>query len=154
MTDIAAWPAEAKAAILAAESDEELVDLAGDLASVVSQLGALKREVASEVHSDTSGTRWRYFIPGMKAKRTYNDSSLLNKLAKYLDMSLLNSILWAKNEGIIKIEWQYSKLDRWAKQNNIELIRTTAREVHDGDEYDIGEIWSPQYGKYEAVTDE
>lgn len=155
MTDISAWPAQAKAAILAAESDKELVDLAGDLASVVAQLGALKREVASEVPSDTSGERWRYFIPGMKAKRSYNTTSLLRKFMQHYGTDGFNTVGHLLLEGIVKIEWQWAKLDAFTKKNGIELVNTTAREVHDGDEtFDVGAIWSPQYGKYEAITDD
>jgi predicted secreted protein len=154
MTDIIQeWPTLAKQAILEATTDEELVDIAGDLNSTVNLLQSLKRSVASEIPSDTRGSRWRYFIPGMKAKRTYNDSSLLRKFMEHWDadgFATVNQLLF---HGIVKVEWQYSKLDAFTKKHGIELVRTTAREVHDGDEYDIGEIWSPQYPRYEAVTD-
>jgi hypothetical protein len=155
MTDIADWPRQAKALIIEADDDTDLVDIAGDLNSVIAQLGVLKRDVASEVPSDTRGTRWRYFIPGMKAKRTYNMSSLFMKfMTHWDDKDTWETFKALINHGIIKVEWQYSKLDAYAKKNNINLKRTSNEEVYDGDDFDIGEIWHPQYPKYEPIIDE
>ena len=146
-------PGLVKQAILEAEGDE-LIDVLGTANSIQSQIGVIKRNAASEVSDGDHGDKWR-FEQGRKANRSYNTNGMLATLRDELGFEELQHVLiFLLNRDVIRINWQWSKLQKLTKEFNLDL-KVARNEVVDGDpEYDMGEWWSAASPSYEVIDAE
>lgn len=153
LAEIAAFPRFVKAALLAASNDEELVDVLGAINSTQTAIGGIKLGAASEVEPDTSGTTWRY-ERSQKGMRSFNDDSMFAVLMRELDFkSLTNLLKFLMERDIIRLTWQWGKLEKLLRYRNISL-RVADHEISKGDpDYDMGTYWKPGSSAYKRLEE-
>ena len=141
---------DVKATFLSVATDEERVDLLGDIRSVEQGLAALRKSGASEIEAGTTGTRWE-FRQGRAAKRSYNTPQLLHKIADAMGVSTWEAFVTLFRGDVLRISWQWSKLNRVLDEYRVTTV-TARHEIEEGDEADIGEYWKDGYPSYERIA--
>jgi len=129
-----------------------LADLAGTTRGTEKQLANLRKLAVSELPDKVEGEEWR-IERGRVAKRSFNTPGLLAKFAEKLDGSMLKTIGYLLGKGVIKIEWQWTKLKDEARAFEVPLLEV-ARTIEADDEADVGAVWVDGYPRYEAISDE
>ena len=142
------YPQAVKLAIV--NSEDRLVDVIGQVHSNQAQIRDMKKHAISEIDNGEQGKRWRAEIGG-SYKRSYNTQSLLAKLTDK-GGSLASTLAFLMQTGVIKIQWNWTPLNKLIRGNSdIKIIK---REIEDGDpEYDIGEYWDPSNPTYKPVEE-
>ena len=154
LAQIEAFPALVKMAILEAENTEELVDTLGAVNSTQTRIGKLKLDAASEVADEEAGSKWRY-EQSMRGVRTFNDSGMFATLMGELGYdNLVGLIRFLLDGDIVRIQWQWSNLQKLMRHHNVEL-RKAGWAVKEGDpDYDYGEYWVHGSAGYQPVKEE
>jgi hypothetical protein len=152
LKEISSWPVRAAEFLERTEHDDELVDVLGQLNSVTTALGQVKRHHASEVAPDTLGQQWALEI-GRQAKRSYNTGGLFLKFMDAWSTSLVDTMIRLIREDILRVSWQWTKLTAAAADAGFEL-RRVPHAIDEGDAFDIGEVWGDGSPRYVAVNNE
>lgn len=148
---LAQYPQQVKQAIMLAQGDGEMVDVLGTVNSVERHVGDQRRRAAAELEPGIEGDFWE-FGQGRIAKRSYNTTSLLNKFIRARDESLLGVIIWLIDNDILRVSWQWKKLQAAVNRYDISLS-IAKHEIQDGDvKHDIGEVWGWGSPKYESTA--
>lgn len=131
--------AAAKAAIDAYRdhSESEVADIIADLAAAERDLATFRRALLAELSGPVDGKAHR-IVESRQAKRSYNTSGLLSAFGGYSALPTLVA------QDVVRIEWQWTKLQRAAQQFDVTLI-VAQHEIDDGDEALVGEVWSSRY---------
>jgi len=154
LDEIAAFPQFVKATLLAADGDGEIVDALGTINSTQTAIGNIKLGTAAEVETETEGKQWLY-EQSRKGMRSFNNAGMFVTLMRELDFeSLTNLLLFLMERDIIRLTWQWTKLEKLLRIRNIDL-RIAHHEVSEGDpDYDMGEYWKPGSSSYKRTTNE
>jgi len=154
LDEIAAFPQFVKATLLAADGDSQLVDALGTINSTQTAIGSIKLGTAAEIETETEGTQWRY-EQSRKGMRSFNNGGMFATLMRELDFeSLTNLLLFLMERDIIRLTWQWTKLEKLLRIRNIGL-RIAQREVSEGDpEYDMGVYWKSGSSSYKRMEED
>ena len=154
LEEIAAFPQFVKATFLAADSDEQLVDALGMVNSTQTAIGGIKLGAASEIETETEGAMWRY-EQGRKGMRSFNNAGMFATLMRELDFeSLTNLLLFLMERDIIRLTWQWSKLEKLLRIRNIQL-RIADHQISDGDpDFEMGEYWETGSTSYKRLEED
>ena len=118
-------------------SEGEAVDLAGELAYIIQQLGAYKRSLLDEV-TLAEGEKYRT-VQSRRASRSYNTAALI----KAFDADFANLLA----SDVVRLQWRWSELKKYAYQRGVTLS-IAPREIEDAGEVDgplVGEVWTDDY---------
>ena len=153
LEEIAAFPRFVKATLIAADGDEQLVDALGAINSTQTAIGGLKLGAASEVESETEGSTWRY-EQTRKGMRSFNNAGMFATLMRDLDFESLSNLLrFLMERDIIRLTWQWTKLEKLLRHQDIAL-RIAHEEVSEGDpDYDMGEYWKAGSAGYKRLEE-
>ena len=154
LDEIAAFPQFVKATLLEADGDSQLVDALGTINSVQTSIGSIKLGTAAEVETETEGSYWRY-EQSRKGMRSFNNAGMFVTLMRELEFeSLTNLLLFLMERDIIRLTWQWTKLEKLLRIRNINL-RTAQHEVSEGDpDYDMGEYWKSGSSSYKRMEED
>ena len=133
-------------------SEDEIVDVVAEIRETEKGLADERKLAMTEIEGGARGREW-YVAQSRQAKRSYNDMSLLTKIADAMDMSLLQSIGWLLNNGIITIGWKWTPLKELVRELGVE-ITTAQREITAGDPADVGEVWKDSYPSFKRIEKE
>jgi hypothetical protein len=150
LDQLTGYPAVVKRAIMAADGDERLVDVLGIVTDGERLVREQKRMALSELEDHVDGKRYLMKRPGSWS-RTYNFSSLLSKLMDATSLPLLDLLLLLRNQDVIRITFQWSKLQRFAAQHNVALVIDSG-EVTEGDASDVGQVWKVGSPKFDLIN--
>lgn len=135
--------------LLHADGDGETIDVLGEMRQIESGIADLRKGTQVEFESHQQGDRWRIVVPSPN-KRSYNTPRLVQKFAEAMGGSAWNAFVWLYQNDVIRLSWQFTKLQRAAAKWNVTLT-TAQQEIGDGDEADIG-VWKGKgYPSYERV---
>lgn len=134
---------------IALADEATLVDLAGLIRGTEAQFARQRKLAVSELPAKIEGGEWR-IETGRIAKRSYNTTGLLAKFADQLGLPMMATIGHLLNTGVIKIEWQWTKLKEEMQMHEIPLLEVS-RTINDGDEADVGSVWVEGYPRYEHI---
>jgi hypothetical protein len=151
--EIRGFPSTVKLAIEHAP-DDRLVDVLGEVNSVATRIGALKRIAASEVHDGDHGEQWQV-EQKRRGKRSYNTGGLLYQLGEQMyytnTLALLMDMI---SLGVISLKWNWSPLKELMQQHNLDLRRATHEIEDDDPDYDYGEYWEDANPRYVPIEKE
>ncbi len=140
-----------KETILESAGDETLVDVLGDVRTVERGLASLRQEMSAELDDFVYGERWQ-MVRNRQAKRSYNTPQIVNKFANAMKVSMFEAIIYLMKEGALKFSWQWLSLQRAAANQDVTLV-TANHEIEEGDEEDMGVVWSWTTPRYERIED-
>jgi hypothetical protein len=150
---IVEFPALVNQAIQAAPEDR-MVDVLGEVNSVATRIGALKRMAASEVHDGDHGEQWAV-EQKRRGKRSYNTGGLLHNIGEQMGhTSTLRLLMELIQLGVIRITWQWTALQALVKQENLDLRRARHEIADDDPEFDYGEFWEDANPRYVPIEKE
>lgn len=118
-------------------TDSEAVDLAGELAHIISKLSTYKRALLSEVPGPVDGEKYRTVV-SRSARRSYNTAAILSAFDNDL-RSLISA-------DAVRLQWRWTQLKDEARKRDVTLV-VAHHEIEDEGEVDgpmIGEVWSDQ----------
>lgn len=140
LEQITEFPALVNTAIQIAP-DDRLVDVLGEVNSVATRIGGMKRKAASEVQTGDHGQEWAV-EQKMKGVRSYNTGGLLFNIGEQMGIAstvqLIGVLMQAK---VISLKWNWSPLKQLIQTNNLDLRRATHEIEDDNPDYDYGEYW-------------
>jgi hypothetical protein len=152
LEQIAEFPTVVNTAIQIAP-DDRMVDVLGEVNSVATRIGGLKRLAASEVHDGDHGEQWQV-EQKRRGKRSYNTPGLLHNIGEQMDSaSTLQLLMMLIGAGVIRIQWQWSPLEKLMKQWNLDLRRARHEITDDDPEYDYGEYWEDANPRYIPIKE-
>jgi hypothetical protein len=133
--------------------DDRMVDVLGEINSVATRIGALKRTAASEVHDGDHGEQWQV-EQKRRGKRSYNTGGLLHNISDQLayanTLALLMDMIGL---GVITLRWNWSPLKQLIQDNNLDLRRATHEIEDDDPDYDYGEYWEDANPRYIPIKE-
>jgi hypothetical protein len=133
--------------------DDRMIDVLGEVNSVATRIGALKRLAASEVHDGDHGEQWQV-EQKRRGKRSYNTSGLLHNIGNQLGwghtLQLLMQLIQA---GVITLKWNWSPLKELIQNENLDLRRATHEIEDDDPDYDYGEYWEDANPRYIPIKE-
>jgi hypothetical protein len=133
--------------------DDRLVDVLGEINSVATRIGGLKRKAASEVQTGDHGQEWAV-EQKMKGVRSYNTGGLLHNLGEQLNYANTLALLMDMiGLGVITLKWNWSPLKELIQNNNLDLRRATHEIEDDDPEYDYGEYWEDANPRYIPIKE-
>lgn len=142
-------PETANQLIVDANSDEELVDLLGEMRRAEKGLAQLRTDTAAEVEP-TSGERWE-MTQGTRNVYSFNGTRLLAKIlgeGGLGDGSLITALQLLMDRGVIDFKWKYTPLIELLEEIDVG-VNIAYHKVEEGDtEYDIGRVKLPGYPSY------
>jgi hypothetical protein len=144
-----AFPSYAKTLILRAEGDE-LIDILAEINSVEQQLGKLRRSHQAELVNNEGGDEWEVKT-SRSATRSYNNPRLILKAAEALKAKPLKAMAMLVAADVLKLNWQWKKLQQFVAENDI-TIQIAQHEISEGDEADVGEVWTTSSVRYAKKT--
>ena len=103
---VAEFPAYVKDLTLKADTDEDLVDIAGTIRGVETALAGVRTDIASEVPAGTSGNLYR-MMQGKRSQFSYNTPLLLKTISEALDLSLTKTLGYLLHRNVITIGWRF-----------------------------------------------
>ena len=137
-------------AIMAANTDEELIDIIGTIKSVERRYKATVRGAVTEIvptkdEKLREGEKHRVEV-GAEAKRSFNTPSLMT-LFQDAGFTLIDLI----EHDVVRMQWQWSKLMQFATARGLK-VDVVEREVTtlkpDDKGAMVGEIWGSTYPKW------
>lgn len=143
------FPKTVRSLAMSAETEEDQVDLLGWVRQTEKETAAVRRSLGSEAHDGDTGQHWR-IVRKRVAKRTFNLSSIIPAFADAWQVTPLQALARLHREGAIVFDWKISKVRNLARDAGVTLT-TAQREVSDGDEAHIGEVWQDGYPSYEPI---
>ncbi len=135
-----AYPAAVKAAVVAAQGDEDLTDLLGVIDANKRIVESHRKSALSEVPDITVGHRYSMRPKPGKYDRTYNFSTLLSKLMDGTGMKLLELMIYLRERDALRFSWQWTNINKVIREFDIDMI-TSSKPVEDGDTADVGQQW-------------
>jgi hypothetical protein len=149
---ITGFPAVVNAVIQAAP-DDRMIDVLGEVNSVATQIGQIKRRAASEVHDGDHGETWQV-EQKRRGKRSYNTGGLLYQLGEQLHYTNTLALLMDMiSLGVITLKWNWSPLKELMQQHNLDLRRATHEIEDDDPDYDYGEYWEDANPRYIPIKE-
>lgn len=145
------YPAAAKQLVMAAESEGRLVDATGLLNRNRQLVYGHIKMGRSELVAGTAGDRYRIDI-GRTSDKTYNTDRLLRKI-NVEGEPMAATIQMLVGAGVIKLAWQWQKLEAFMRMNGLELD-VSKQPVHDGDDKDVGVVWKDATPTYSNIQEE
>ena len=124
-------------------SDEDMVDVVGDVAAIHRRLGEWLRDQRSELGGGMKGERWMS-VERRSATRSYNTNSLLARFADALPggQSPAGALQRLLERDVVRLQWRWTDLQKAAEQDDVTL-RVANHEITDGDpDADVGAVWS------------
>ena len=145
-------PNKVRWAIIDAANEADRVDILGTLKSAESRVASERQLAMTEIEK---GTKGEIFVveQGRVGVRSFNSMSLLAKFADRMGVSLLQAIGSLRDQGVLEIKWKWTPFKEAAREYGVEYS-TIQREVTDGDEFDVGEIWKNGYPSFKAINKE
>jgi hypothetical protein len=124
----------------AAPSDDELVDVAGELAELVNHLRATQVSWLSEVAPLAVGDRYRS-IQSKPMERSYNTDAILAAAAGKASSPLHYYLA----KDAVRLTWRWTQLKTALHELDVPLV-VAAHEITDGDPdgYMVGEVPKPR----------
>jgi hypothetical protein len=134
--------------------DDRMIDVLGEVNSVATRIGGLKRLAASEVHDGDHGQRWQV-EQKRRGKRSYNTGGLLHNIGEQLSYANTLALLMDMiSLGVITLRWNWSPLKELIQANNLDLRRATHEIEDDDPEFDYGEFWEDANPRYVPIEKE
>ncbi len=154
LEEIAAFPQFVKATLLKADGEGQLVDALGTINATQSAIGSIKLNTAVEVEAETEGAKYRY-EQSQKGMRSFNNGGMFLTLMVALDYkSLVNLLKFLMERDIVRLSWQWTKLEKLLRIRNITL-RVASHEISEGDpDFDMGEYWKPGSQGYKRLEED
>jgi hypothetical protein len=133
--------------------DDRMIDVLGEVNSVATRIGALKRTAASEVHDGDHGETWQV-EQKRRGKRSYNTSGLLHNIGDQLGWGdTLHLLMRLIDLGVISMKWNWSPLKELIQNENLDLRRATHEIEDDDPDYDYGEYWEDANPRYIPIKE-
>ena len=127
--------------------DDELVDVAGEVAKVTRDLTEFVRNLKSEMAPAAVGKSYQA-TESRSAKRSYNTQGLLAKfVASYGDAydettTVFTALQVLMDLDVVRLTWRWTELQNAAIEFDVPLT-IVRHEIEDGDpDADVGEVWS------------
>jgi hypothetical protein len=121
-----------------APPDDELADIIGRLTKISASVNTLKRDLMAELDHPVEGESYRIAV-GRKADRSYNPSALIAGFAR--EGWGIPDLVKA---DAVRLGWRWTELKRAAYEAGVTLT-VAPKEIDDGDEAMIGEVWTDDY---------
>ena len=136
------YPAAVKQAIMEAQSDTEMVDVLGTVASVTRRVNEQRRLATPEVvptsdEGELKGERHMVEV-SRSATRSYNTAALM-KTMQDGGMTLMDLI----EMNVVNLSWRWTELKNFAHRRGMDLrmSKDSVLELGDIDGPHVGEVW-------------
>lgn len=128
----------------AAPSDDELVDVAGELDELVGRLGSTLASWKSEVAPLAIGDRYRS-VQSKPMERSYNTTGILSAIADAKTVDPDAALRFLLLNDAVRLQWRWSQLKSALHALDVPLV-VAAHEIEDGDPdgYMVGEVPKPR----------
>ena len=145
------YPTAVKKAI--ADAGDRLVDVVGVITTNTRQVAEQKKMAVSELVTGERGQRWS-IEQGRKADRSYNTPGILAALLADYDGTLLELLLHLRTIDVVRLSWQWTKLDKFANDLGVELRKSRVQIEDDDDTYLVGEVWGDGSASFQPINEE
>lgn len=126
--------------LLPAPPDTEIADVLGEVRHLETMLGDWRRSLLVETPK-VEGDNYKV-EETRKATRSYNTAGIL--IAAAHGRPLDETILELRDQDVVRLQWQWSKLNRYFADHRLELRVAKGFEIPDDGNLDgphVGEVW-------------
>jgi hypothetical protein len=114
-------------------------DVVGRVRHVIRRLGEWTRGLLAEA-APCEGTDYD-LVESRHAERSYNTPRLLGDCAEALGLDLARGVSALVGLGVVKVEWRWTELSRFAAVHNLTLEVAKRETGEDLDSPHVGEVW-------------